>query len=540
MSREMFSGNLRNRLHSDEWLIWQDQYEAKENLKYESLFALSNGYLGIRGSHEEGTKITLPYLYINGVFDKSETFMRELSTLPNWLGIRLYVEKELIGIEDCEILEFSRVLDMKGAFLGKRVRLKDSKGRETLIEGIRFVSRNNVHRMGIRLYVTPLNYSGIIEVESIIDGTIINFYDAPRFKVKHTYMTANEKLAADGCYVEVATRENHLHVGCGCRIEAYADGKQILGNRMISRFGEQSVEFGDIHVEEGKEVEIVKYVSMYTERECPAYALHTTIEKEIEGFVETGFDQELKAHEDVYKKMWENADIQITGDDELNRAVRFNIFHLMSTGNEHDDHVNVGAKLLTGDPIVPDTHIRKMTNGKFTARALDDRLGVYIIMEAIKRAKELGCKVGVYGASTTGEETTKTGAFWTSTRINPTLAIVVDVTYTSDCSGMNPAEMGTVLLGGGPVLCNSPIVVKTLNAKMEECAKKVGIPVQREAASRLSYTDGDKIHFSNQGVPMVLVSIPLRYMHMPAEVADEKDVEGCVELIAQFLANYNA
>ena len=49
MSREMFSGNLRNRLHSDEWLIWQDQYEAKENLKYESLFALSNGYLGIRG-----------------------------------------------------------------------------------------------------------------------------------------------------------------------------------------------------------------------------------------------------------------------------------------------------------------------------------------------------------------------------------------------------------------------------------------------------------------------------------------------------------
>ena len=64
MSREMFSENLRNRLHSDEWLIWQDQYEAKENLKYESLFALSNGYLGIRGSHEEGTKITLPYLYI--------------------------------------------------------------------------------------------------------------------------------------------------------------------------------------------------------------------------------------------------------------------------------------------------------------------------------------------------------------------------------------------------------------------------------------------------------------------------------------------
>ena len=208
--------------------------------------------------------------------------------------------------------------------------------------------------------------------------------------------------------------------------------------------------------------------------------------------------------------------------------------------------IDIGAKdkedalnyVSLGDPIVPDTPIRKLANGKFTARALDDRLGVYIIMEALKRSKELGCKVGIYAASTTGEETTKTGAYWTSARIQPTMAIVVDVTYTSDCSGMDPAEMGTVCLGDGPVLCNSPIVVKALNDKMEECAKKAGISVQREAASRLSYTDGDQIHFSNQGVPMVLVSIPLRYMHMPAEVADEKDVEGCVELIAQFLAGY--
>lgn len=208
--------------------------------------------------------------------------------------------------------------------------------------------------------------------------------------------------------------------------------------------------------------------------------------------------------------------------------------------------IDIGAKdkedalnyVSLGDPIVPDTPIRKLANGKFTARALDDRLGVYIIMEALKRSKELGCKVGIYAASTTGEETTKTGAYWTSARIQPTMAIVVDVTYTSDCSGMDPAEMGTVCLGDGPVLCNSPIVVKALNEKMEECAKKAGISVQREAASKLSYTDGDQIHFSNQGVPMVLVSIPLRYMHMPAEVADEKDVEGCIELIAQFLAGY--
>lgn len=349
MIRDKFSDKLKAQMSTDDWLILEESYCPEENLKFESLFALSNGYMGIRGSHEEGTKITLPYLYINGVFDKSETFMRELAALPNWLGLRLYVEKELIGVENCEILEYARVLDMKRAALVKRLVLRDKKGRETQIEGIRFASRKNVHRMGIRLYVTPLNYGGIIEAESLIDGTVINFYDAPRFKVKHTYQTANEKLDADGAYVEVATRDNHLHVGVGCRTEAYRDGEPILKNRVTNAFGEQAVEFADMTVEKGECVELVKYVSMYTERECPRYALHTKVKEEIDQFVRDGFDVELDAHCQVYGQMWDAADIRIEGDFDLDRAVRFNIFHLMSTGNEHDDRVNVGAKLLTGE-----------------------------------------------------------------------------------------------------------------------------------------------------------------------------------------------
>lgn len=188
-----------------------------------------------------------------------------------------------------------------------------------------------------------------------------------------------------------------------------------------------------------------------------------------------------------------------------------------------------------GNPVVLDSNIRELMNDRISARALDDRIGVFIIMEALKRAKEKGCEVGVYAAATVGEETTKTGAYWTSSRMKPSLAVVVDVTYCSDCSGMNPAEMGDVVLGGGPVLCNSPIVVKELNRKMEQCAARIGMKTQREAASRLSYTDGDQIHFSNQGVPIVLVSIPLRYMHAPGEMADMKDVKDCIELIAEFL-----
>lgn len=349
MIRDRFSEKLKNQMSSDEWIILQEEYDPKENLKFESLFSLSNGYMGIRGSHEEGTGVTLPYLYINGVFDKSETFMRELAALPNWLGIRLYVEKELIGVENCEILEFSRVLDMKRAVICKHVLLRDQSGRETLVEGERFVSRSNVHRMGIRLYITPVNYSGILEVENIIDGSIINFYDAPRFKVKHTYMTANEVLGQDGAYVEVATRDNHLHVGTGCMMEVSHNGEKLLKNRMFNAFGEQAVEFADFTAEAGSCVELVKYVSMYTERECPPELLHNTIREEVEAFAMEGYDVEFARHCQVYDNMWQEADVRIEGDFDLDRAVRFNIFHLMSTGNEHDDRVNVGAKLLTGE-----------------------------------------------------------------------------------------------------------------------------------------------------------------------------------------------
>ena len=192
-------------------------------------------------------------------------------------------------------------------------------------------------------------------------------------------------------------------------------------------------------------------------------------------------------------------------------------------------------KISLGDVVVLDTHIRKMMNGRLTARALDDRLGVFIIMEALRRAKEKGCKAGVYAASTVGEETTKNGAYWCSSRIKPDLAVIVDVTYCTDYGDGETAEAGEVLLGGGPVLCNSPTVAKRLNDQVEDCAADLGIPVQREAAGGLTCTDGDKIHFSGEGVPLVLVSIPLRYMHTPAEVADRKDVEGCIELITEFL-----
>ncbi len=192
-------------------------------------------------------------------------------------------------------------------------------------------------------------------------------------------------------------------------------------------------------------------------------------------------------------------------------------------------HVNLG------DTVILDTDYRELLNDCINGRALDDRTGAFIVMEAIRRAKEKGCKIGVYGAATVGEETTMNGAFFVAERVKPTMAIAVDVTYTSDYPGTDVATTGDVRVGGGPVLVNNPACHKKMQAMLREAAKKCNITVQTEAANGRTGTDGDTIHKSGQGVPVTLVSIPLRYMHTPAETVSLKDMEECIELLAEFL-----
>lgn len=205
--------------------------------------------------------------------------------------------------------------------------------------------------------------------------------------------------------------------------------------------------------------------------------------------------------------------------------------------------IDIGAKdkenaleyVSLGDTITFDTDYRELLNDCINGRALDDRIGAFIVMEAVRRAKEKGCKIGAYGAATVGEETTMNGAYFVAERVKPTMAIAVDVTYTSDYPGTDEASTGDIRVGGGPVLVNNPACHKKMQKLLREAAERSGIKVQTEAANGRTGTDGDTIHKSGEGVPVTLVSIPLRYMHTPAELGSLKDMEDCVELLAEFL-----
>ena len=214
---------------------------------------------------------------------------------------------------------------------------------------------------------------------------------------------------------------------------------------------------------------------------------------------------------------------------------------------DQDLYIDIGAKnaddarkyVREGDPAHFHSYHQEMINGFLSARGVDDRGCAFIILEALKRAKELGCKIGVYAATTVGEETTMRGAHWACSAVDPNLAIAVDVTYATDYPGAEPECTGKVMLGAGPVICLSSIVNDKVNKLLDACAIQNNISIQKEIAVGRTGTDADKMHFAGKGYPTALVSLPLRYMHSPSEVCHMDDIKNSIELLAQFLCMIN-
>ena len=215
---------------------------------------------------------------------------------------------------------------------------------------------------------------------------------------------------------------------------------------------------------------------------------------------------------------------------------------------DKDLYIDIGAKdgedarkyVEEGDPVHLHTYHLQLQNDYLCARAIDDRGGAFIVLEALKKAREMGCKIGVYCATTVGEETTMRGAYWAASQIKPDIAIAVDVTYAQDYPGTDPAESGDVKLGGGPVICNSSIAHRKVNDLLKACAKENAIPYQLESFPGRTGTDADKMHQTGTGVATALLSLPLRYMHSPGEVCHFSDIEYAINLLAAFLCNLNS
>ncbi|MGD7653636.1 MAG: M20/M25/M40 family metallo-hydrolase [Verrucomicrobiales bacterium] len=212
----------------------------------------------------------------------------------------------------------------------------------------------------------------------------------------------------------------------------------------------------------------------------------------------------------------------------------------------HDLWVDVGASnpaevaklgIRVGNPAVYQDGPMELGNNRIVGRALDNRVGSYIIAQVMKRiaADKKKPAFTLVCLNAIQEEIGGNGAIMATHRLKPDVCVCLDVTHATDTPGLSHAKFGKVTLGAGPTVshgtANHPLVVERLTTVSE----KLEAPLQHESTDRFSGTDTDKIFTSRGGVPSALVSLPLRCMHSVVETVHLDDVERTIELLTGFV-----
>ena len=213
-----------------------------------------------------------------------------------------------------------------------------------------------------------------------------------------------------------------------------------------------------------------------------------------------------------------------------------NIFLDLGCKNEKEVEalgVHVGCVVTYEDEFM------ELNNRYFVGRALDNRIGGFMIAEVARILKESKTKLpfGLYIVNSVQEEVGLNGATMIAHKIKPNAAIITDVCHDTQTPMMNKIVSGDLACGKGPVLSYGPAVQNNLLKLIIDSAKKNGIEFQRQAASRSTGTDTDAFAYSNEGVASALISLSLRYMHTTVESVHKEDVENVIKLIIASLKN---
>jgi putative aminopeptidase FrvX len=193
--------------------------------------------------------------------------------------------------------------------------------------------------------------------------------------------------------------------------------------------------------------------------------------------------------------------------------------------------VHVGCVITFVDELM------ELNKNYLTGRALDNRMGGFMIAEVARRLSENKKKLpfGLYIVNAVQEEIGLRGAEMISRRIKPDLAICTDVTHDTGSPMYNKKESGNLKCGLGPVVCYGPAVQNNVLKMIINVAEKKKIAFQRQAVSRSTGTDTDSFAYSAEGVASALISLPLKYMHTTVETVHKDDVENVINLIYEVL-----
>src|ERR1019366_5504868 len=199
------------------------------------------------------------------------------------------------------------------------------------------------------------------------------------------------------------------------------------------------------------------------------------------------------------------------------------------TRAEAEEHLSVG------DPGVIDSRAMDFPNGRIVSRSIDDRIGAFVVLEALQRYAANPGTAHVVAVATTQEEIGYRGggAGVCAACVNPKMALVVDVTFAIDHPQVEKKELGEAKLDGGPAIARGSIVSPVVFNLLRKTAEEQEIPFSVQAAGRDTSTDADAIHIAREGIATALVSVPNRYMHSPNEMVSLADRDRTATLLAE-------
>jgi putative aminopeptidase FrvX len=224
----------------------------------------------------------------------------------------------------------------------------------------------------------------------------------------------------------------------------------------------------------------------------------------------------------------------LLGPDDRDKAVKSNDLWIdIGVANREE----ALERVALGDPIVIDAGLIHLHGDRYVSRAMDNRTGAFVALETLRLLNANRPWASVVAVAAAQEEVSYAGAYTSTFRLAPLVAIALDVTHATDYPGGDKQRNSEVALGGGPVLCRgaslNPVVFKGLKA----AADRLGFTCPVQAAPRQSFTDADAMIRTGAGTATGLISFPNRYMHSPNEVISLRDLEQSAQLIAEFIRN---
>ncbi len=332
--------NYYSKYQSNElWCIKETGFkEDIQNIR-ESQFSLGNGFLGSRAAFEEKSKGSVPGTYIAGIYDKLTAQVAELVNFPNPFYFKINAFGQKIGITAMDLVSHQRILDMRNGILIRHSVFSDNKKRNYDYQSLRFISMQDKNLGLMQIVLTPLDSDTTIQVQTGIDTNIHNLGvitegNKSHFSIKELSRDNN----ADFLLVRTLEKKHYVIFRAGFCYKIGTKRKVYADENVLT-----------LDLKKGQRAIFTKffYIDVCSKEEVSKK--EKASQKVFKKFFKSNFHSLLKKHTEYFQSLWEISDISIEGTADIQRNVRFNIYHMLICGYSDGGFSSIGARTLSGE-----------------------------------------------------------------------------------------------------------------------------------------------------------------------------------------------